>query len=84
MKGIIWIDKSGYTFEKFFEDLKNGFQIYYEYMGCKYLIYKLTKNCYKNELIEAPEKCPHQKNAILTLKRVKEIFEDMENLEYKF
>ena len=76
--------KDGYTFEKFFEDLKNGFQIYYTYMGCRYLIYKLTKNCYKNELIEAPEKCPHQKNAILTLKRVKEIFDDMTELQYKF
>ena len=76
--------KDGYTFEKFFEDLKNGFQIYYTYMGCRYLIYKLTKNCYKNELVEAPEKCPHQKNAILTLKRVKEIFDDMTELQYKF
>ena len=40
---------------------------------------QLAKNCYKNELIEAPEKCPHQKNAIYTLKRVKEIFPFMEN-----
>ena len=72
-----------YTFNKFWEDLNNGFEIYYNYMGCKYLIYKLSKNCYKNELVEAPPKCPHQKNAILTLKRVKEICEDMENLEYK-
>ncbi|MBR1539572.1 MAG: hypothetical protein IJ629_00010 [Clostridia bacterium] len=76
--------QDGYTFEKFFEDLKNGFQIYYTYMGCRYLIYKLTKNCYKNELIEAPPKCPHQKNAILTLKRVREIFDDMTELQYKF
>lgn len=71
-----------YTFEMFWEDLDNGYKIYYYYMNCKYLIYKLTKNCYKNELIEAPEKCPHQKNAIYTLKRVKEIFPFMENLEY--
>ena len=74
----------GYNFVYFFDDLKNGFKIYYEYIGCKYLIYKLTKNCYKNELVEAPPKCPHQKNAILTLKRVKELFDGMENLEYKF
>ena len=47
-----------------------------------YLIYKLTQNCYKNELIQAPEKCPHQKNAIYTLKKVKEIFPYMEEREY--
>ena len=45
-----------YTFEMFWEDLDNGYKIYYKYMGCKYLVYKLAKNCYKNELIEAPEK----------------------------
>ena len=53
-------------------------------MDCKYLVYKLSKNCYKNELIEAPPKCPHQKNAVLTLKRVRELFDYMENFEYKF
>ena len=31
---------------------------------------------------EAPEKCPHQKNAMYTLKRIKEIFPFMENIEY--
>ena len=43
----------------------------------------MTKNCYKNELIEAKPKCPHQKSAMLTLKRVKELFDCMEDLEYK-
>ena len=71
-----------YTFEMFWEDLDNGYKIYYTYMNCRYLIYKLTKNCYKNELIAAPEKSPHQKNAIFTLKRVKEIFLYMEEREY--
>ena len=73
-----------YTFEMFWEDLDNGFQIYYWYMDCQYLIYKLSKNCYKNELVEAPPKCPHQKNAVLTLKRVKELFDYMVRFEYKF
>lgn len=52
-------------------------------MDCRYLIYKMTKNCYKNELIEAKPKCPHQKSAMLTLKRVKELFDFMEDMEYK-
>ena len=72
-----------YTFEMFWEDLNNGFQIYYMYMNCKYLIYKMDKNCYKNELIEAPEKCPHQRTAIYTLKRVRELFPFIEELQYK-
>ena len=71
-----------YTFEMFWEDLNNGYRILYTYMDCRYLIYKLTKNCYKNELIDAPEKCPHQKNAIYTLKRVKELFPFMTSMEY--
>ena len=41
-----------YTFEMFWEDLDNGYKMFYTYMNCKYLIYKLDKNCYKNELIE--------------------------------
>ena len=76
------MDKN-YTFEMFWEDLDNGFEMYYNYMDCRYLIYKLGKNCYKNELIEAKPKSPHQKSAMLTLNRVKELFEFMENLEYK-
>ena len=76
------MDKN-YTFEMFWEDLDNGFEIYYTYMECRYLIYKMDKNCYKNELIEAKPKSPHQKSAIYTLKRVKELFDFMEDLEYK-
>lgn len=74
--------EENYTFEMFWEDLNNGFQINYTYMDCRYLIYKMNTNCYKNELIIAPEKCPHQKSAIYTLKRVKEIFPFMEDMQY--
>lgn len=74
--------ENNYTFEMFWEDLDNGYKIYYTYLNCRYLIYKLTQNCYKNELIQAPEKCPHQKNAMYTLKRIKEIFPDMKDMEY--
>ena len=72
-----------YNFNMFWEDLNNGFQIYYTYMNCRYLIYKMAKNCYKNELVEAPPKCPHQKSAIITLKRVKELFDYMQDIQYK-
>ena len=46
--------ENNYTFEMFWEDLDNGYKIFYNYLNCRYLMYKLTKNCYKNELIEAP------------------------------
>ena len=36
------MDKN-YTFEMFWEDLDNGFEIYYTYMESRYLIYKMDK-----------------------------------------
>lgn len=76
--------EAGYNFNHFWKDLDNGLEIYYTYMNKRYLIYKLTKNCYKQELlIEDHEKSPHPKMSILTLKRVKELFPFMENIEYK-
>ena len=72
-----------YTFNQFWKDLDNGYQIYFDYMDIRYLIYKMQKNCYKKEMITIKEKSPLQKNEIITLKRVKELFEFMENFEYK-
>ncbi len=72
-----------YSFERFWKDLDDGYQIYFDYMDIRYLIYKLKKNCYKKEMITVKDKCPLIKNEIITLKRVKELFEYMENLEYK-
>ena len=45
--------EENYTFEMFWEDLDNGYKIFYTYLNCRYLIYKLTTNCYKNELVQA-------------------------------
>ena len=72
-----------YTFNQFWKDLDNGLEIYYTYMDKRYLMYKLTKNCYKQELIDNNEKSPHPKMLILTLKRVRELFEYMSDFEYK-
>lgn len=73
-----------YTFNNFWKDLDDGLEIYYQYMGRRYLIYKLTKNCYRQELIkDNNEKSPHPKMSILTLKRVRELFDYMEEFEYK-
>lgn len=72
-----------YNFIKFWEDLDNGFELYYTYMGKRYLIHKNTKNCYTQELITDDEKAPHPRYNTITLKRVKELFPYMEEIEYR-
>ena len=52
-------------------------------MGRRYLLSKLDKNCYSRELVNKEEKGPHPKNQIITLKAVKELFDFMEDIEYK-
>ena len=73
-----------YTFEKMWLDLKNGYQIYYDYAGNRYVLFKTADNCYTQKLLSAGKKNPQPKHLMLTLKRVKEIFPYMKNIEYKF
>lgn len=73
-----------YTFEQFWYELDIGYQLYFTYLENRYLLTKVTKNCYSQELVSAAKpKNPHPKLTMLTLKRVKEIFPFMENIEYK-
>jgi hypothetical protein len=72
-----------YTFEKMWVDLQNGYQIYYTYVRNRYVIFKTAKNCYTQKLLSNDSKNPQPKMSMLTLKRVKEIFPHMENIEYK-
>lgn len=72
-----------YTFEKMWVDLNNGYQIYYTYVRNRYVLFKTARNCYTQKLITNNPKCPQPKMSVLTLKRVKEIFPHMENIEYK-
>lgn len=72
-----------YTFEKMWEDLRNGYQIYYTYVGNRYLLFKTAENCYTQKLLSDHKKNPQPKMLMLTLKRVKEMFPDMEEIEYK-
>ena len=46
------------------------------------MLSKLDKNCYSRQLIN-DDKGPHPKKQIITLKAVKELFEFMEDIEYK-
>lgn len=61
----------------------NGYQIYYTYMNTRYLLTKLKSNCYSREIVNFNGKGPHPKTQIVTLKSVKELFEFMEDIEYK-
>lgn len=72
-----------YTFERLWKELDEGYQIYYTYMEKRYLLSKLAKNCYSRELVNHNGKGPHPKSQIVTLKAVKELFEFMEDIEYK-
>ena len=72
-----------YTFEKMWEYLKNGYQIYYTYVENRYVLFKTAENCYTQKLLSNDRKNPQPKMLMLTLKRVKEIFPYMEEIEYK-
>lgn len=72
-----------YTFEKMWLDLSNGYQIYYTYVRNRYLLFKTAQNCYTQKLLSEDNKNPQPKMSMLTLKRVKEMFPYMENIEYK-
>ena len=72
-----------YTFEMMWEDLNNGYQIYYTFVKNRYLLFKTAKNCYTQKLITENSKNPHPKVTMLTLKRVKEMFPFMEDVEYR-
>ena len=75
--------KQEYTFEMLWEDLDNGYQIYYTYVRNKYLLFKTASNCYAQKLLSDNPKNPQPRMTMLTLKRVKEIFPYMEHIEYK-
>lgn len=79
-------EEQRHAFNKFWKDLDDGYQIYFKYMDVKYLIYKITKNCYKQEFVKSyneKNKNPHHKTQTITLKRVQELFPFMEDMEYK-
>ena len=72
-----------YTFEMMYEDMRNGYQIYYTYVKNRYLLFRTAKNCYTQKLISSDTKNPQPKSTVLTLKRVMEMFPYMEDIEYK-
>ena len=72
-----------YTFEKMWVDLRDGYQIYYTYVGNRYVLFKTADNCYTQKLLTEHKKNPQPRMLMLTLKRVKEMFPHMEDIEYE-
>lgn len=72
-----------YTFERFEEELDNGYQIFFTYVRNRYLLFKTAENCYTQKLISYDEKNPQPRQIVITKKRVKEMFPFMEDIEYK-
>ena len=57
-----------YTFEMMWEDLNNGYQIYYTYVRNRYLIFKTANNCYTQKLLSDDSKNPQPRMTMLTLR----------------
>ena len=71
------------TFEQFNQNLDDGYQIYFTYVRNRYLIFKTNQNCYTQKLLSEDPKNPLARHAVITHKRVKEMFPFMEAIEYK-
>ena len=72
-----------YTFERFYEELEEGYQIFYTYVRNRYVLFKTAENCYTQKLLTIREKNPHPVMEMLTKKRIHEMFPFMEDIEYK-
>ena len=71
-----------YTFEMMWEDLNNGYEIHNTYVRNKYLLFKTAQNCYTQKLLSNHAKNAQPRMSMLTLKRVREMFPNMEDIEY--
>ncbi|MDO5151353.1 MAG: hypothetical protein Q4D76_18495 [Oscillospiraceae bacterium] len=72
-----------YTLEKMKIDLSNGFGLYFNYNNNRYLIYKVSDNCYSQELVTIKEKSPHARLNLISDKALKEMYPFMKDIEYK-
>lgn len=72
-----------YSFKQMEKELDNGYQIYFNYVRNRYQLFKTSENCYSQILLTDDPKNPLPKLAVITHKRLKEIYPFMENIEYK-
>lgn len=75
--------EDSYTFKRIDKELDDGFQLYFTYVGNRYLVFKTTENCYTQELISVHDKNPQPRMLMITHKHLKELFPFMTEIEYK-
>lgn len=72
-----------FTFEKFSEDLDDGYKLLFDYVRNRYVLYKVRDNCYMQELVEQRSRNPMPEKSMITYKAIKQMFPFMEDIEYK-
>ena len=72
-----------YTFKEFNQNLDDGYQIFFTYVRNRYLLFKTAENCYTQKLLSEDPKNPQPRMAMVTMRRIKEMFPHMEEVEYK-
>jgi len=72
-----------YTFKEFNQNLDDGYQIFFTYVRNRYLLFKTAENCYTQKLLTDEPKNPQPRMAMVTYRRIKEMFPYMEDIEYK-
>ena len=72
-----------YTFKEFNQNLDDGYQIFFTYVRNRYLLFKTSDNCYTQKLLSEDPKNPQPRMAMVTMRRIKEMFPHMEEIEYK-
>lgn len=73
-----------HTFDEFEKILNNGYQIYFTYLNNRYLVFKTSENCYTQKLVHQGSKNPPKRLSMITKKYLSEIYDFMEDIEYKY
>lgn len=72
------------TFEEFEKILDSGYQVYFNYLNNRYLIFKTNDNCYTQKLIKQGSKNPPAVISMITKKYLNEIYSFIDEIEYKY
>ena len=57
-----------YNFEEFYQNLEDGYQIYFTYVRNRYLLFKTSENCYTQNYYQSMRKIHNQDIVCLPLK----------------
>ena len=72
------------SFDEFEAILDKGYQVYFNYLDNRFLVFKTNENCYTKKLVYQGSKNPPARMAMITKKYLNEIFNFMEEVEYKY